>query len=337
VKNRTNDVTRRDFLKLGLAGLGGLCAAGALSQLAQAQQKDSSAPSAPPASNSVKARPKKASVYQVDEPKLLDKIQGQDWLPEAVNQALQRMTGTKNPKAAWQELFSPQDTIGIKFDPVAAEKFGTTTMLAAMILEGLRQAGFRREKIMLIEGPAETRFDTMPQPFGYEDRAVTVHQGLDTHFARSLGQVTAILNVPFLKDHRVLGLSCGTVNMTLGLTNNPGLFLDNAGDPAIAELLARDEIRKKHRLTLVNGIRGIYDGGPRGEEGKVWDQCSLLMGTDVVAVDRIALDLIDAARFSRGLRGLEDAGRPPKYLDAAGRMGLGTKELTEIDVYHINL
>jgi len=308
-----------------------------LSRWAWAQQKPPPPAATPPGADAVPAKPKKASVYQVDEPKLLDKVQGQDWLPEAVNQALQRLTGTKNPKAAWQELFSPQDIIGIKFDPVAAEKLGTTTMLAAMILDGLRLAGFRRDRIMLIEGPAETRFETMPQPFGYEERAVTVHPGLDTHFARSLGQVTAILNVPFLKDHRTLGLSCGTVNMTLGLVNNPGRFTDNGGDPAVAELLARDEIRKKHRLTLVNGIRGIYDGGPRDQEGKIWDQCSLLMGTDVVAVDRIAQDLIDAARFSRGLRGLDEVGRPPKYLDAAGRMGLGIKDLTEIDVFHINL
>lgn len=337
MNDSANHVSRRDFLKLGLAGLGGLCAAGAVARLAWGQQT-------PPRSQveeMLQPRPKKATVYQINEPKLLDdfeKVRVQDYLPEVVHHVLQKMTGTSRPAAAWRQFFSPQDIIGIKFDPVAADELRTTSAIAMMILFSLRDAGFKADKIMLLEGPNYTPgMETAAVPFGYQEQAVTVHKGLQTHFLRALGKVTAILNVPFIKDHRSLGLSCGTVNMTLGFVNNPGQFLEASGDPAVAELLARDEIRKKHRLTLVNGIRGIYDGGPRAEEGKIWNQCSILVGTDLLAVDRVAMDLIDAARSSRGLRGLAESGRSPKYLDAAARMGLGTRELSEIEVHRVGI
>jgi hypothetical protein len=87
---------------------------------------------------------------------------------------------------------------------------------------------------------------------------------------------------------------------------------------------------------LVNAIRCIYDGGPRPPADKVWNQCSILAGTDLVAVDRVALDLLDAARLSRGVGTLADVGRTPAYLAEAARRGLGVADLGRIARRHVS-
>ena len=324
-------LTRREMLKAGLAGLGGLCASTLASKLLAAGiAKD----------HGVATAPKTADVHEINERRLLDnfdEVRGSDYLPFMVDRLIQKMAGVGRASKAWREFFSPKDTIGIKFDRVAAEFLRTSQPMAMVLLKALKKAGLSYDKIMVIEGPHTPGIETMAVPFGYEQEAAKIAADRKTHFLRALSKITAILNVPLLKDHRKLGLACGTVNLTLGMVNNPGTFFDNGGDPAVAQLFARDEIHKKHRLTLVNGIRGIYDGGPRGERGQQWNQCSILGSTDCIAVDRVAADLIDAARFSRNLKSLAEAGRPPKYLDAAHTMGLGVGQLSQINIHRAGI
>ena len=328
--------TRREFLKAaGLAGMGSLALSAVWRRLLPAAE-------AAPANAGVKPltdQLARVKVFEIDEPRLLDEFGNvrDDYLHGVLSRLLRVMTGTAQPEDAWHHFFAKSDVIGIKFDPIAALELRTSAPLARLLVESLLDADFEVERIMLIDGPIQpTEYSTRVPPFGYEEQPVKAG-GRETHFLRALSQVTALLNVPFLKDHRALGLSCGMANMALGLVSNPGEFLQDGGDPGVAELCACDQIRKKHRLTLVNAIRGIYDGGPRLAEGKAWNQASIVAATDFVAADRVALNLLDNARFGRGLRSLADAGRPTKYLDRAARLGLGEADISRIELRQVSL
>jgi len=325
-------LTRREFLKAGLVGAGGACLSGALGRLLSA------APEA--ATPATSAAPQEAArVFQIDEPRLLDdfgNVRVLDYLPGVVRKLLRSMMGTNQARNAWRQLFSKQDVIGVKLDPLAADELRVAAPLARVLLEELRDAGFEADRIILIDSPIHIKESrTREPPFGYEERPIKVGTR-QTHLARALSAVTALLNVPTLKDHRTLGLACGMSNLGLGLVSNPGKFLDSGGDPGLAELCAHEAFRSRHRLTLVNAIRGIYDGGPRTAD-KVWSQGTLVASTDLVAADRVALDILDAARISRGLRTLADDGRPAKYLQTAERLGLGQANLARIALRRVSI
>jgi len=322
-------LSRRDFLKGSLAGLGALCAARTLRLTALAQEAD----------DETQAAATPGTVYEFNEPKLLDtfgNVQEDLILRGSVHRILTQMTGVKKGVYAWKELFSKEDVIGIKFQPVSADLLRTSPAMARMIVQSLLDGGFRAERIVLLCPPPYTAaLATAPAARGYlKDKTPVGNR--TTQFARSLDQVTAILNVPSLMDHRLFGLSCGLVNLTMDLISNPGEFFDPGGTPGLVDLAACDAFRKKHRLTIVNAIRCIYDGGPRAPAEKVWNQCSILAGTDVVAVDRVALDLLDAARLSRGLGTLAEVGRAPTYLAEASRRGLGQADLGRIPRRHVS-
>jgi len=323
--------TRRQFLKGSLIGLGGLCGATWSERLWAAMADQATQPS--------KTSTAKAEVYEFTEPKLLDdfgNVQEDIVLRGSVHRILAKMTGQKKGVRAWKEFFSTKDIIGVKFQPVAAKLLRTSPAMARMIVQSLVDGGFSAERIMLLDPPPYTAvLETLPAPRGYLKEKVAAGKR-QTQFVRAMEQVTAILNVPFLKDHRLFGLSCGMVNLALGLINNPGAFLDPGGVPGIPNLLASEAIGKKHRLTIVNAIRGIFDGGPRADKDKVWNQCSILAGTDLVAVDRVAMDILDSARYSRGLNSLAEVGRPARYIAEAGRMGLGLADLGRIQVRHVS-
>jgi len=335
----TESLNRREFLKATMAGLGGLTLSALGGRLRATEALGAALAGGTPGTGETPSPG--ARVFEIHEPRLLDEfgnVRALDYLPGVVHRLLREMTGSRRTRDAWHKLFSDKDVIGIQFDPIAAKELRTSAPMARMLIESLLEAGFARQKIMLIHGPLYTaEFDTRPPPFGYEEQAVSVAKKRQTHFLRALAEVTAILNVPFIKDHRSLGLSCGTVNLALGLINNPGAFTDPGGDPGVVDLFAHQAIRSKHRLTLVNGIRGIYDRGPRAIEGRMWNQHAVLGSTDCIALDRVALDLVNAARFSRGLKGLAEVGRDPEYLAAAARRGLGVANLSKIQVRRVSI
>lgn len=321
--------TRRQFLKGSLIGLGGLYGATWSGRLWAAM--------ADKATQASETSTAKARVYELTEPKLLDNfgnVQEDLVLKWSVHRILAKMTGLTGQNKgvrAWKEFFSTKDVIGIKFQPISAKLLRTSPPMARMIVQSLVEGGFSAQRIMLLDPPPYTAvLETLPAPRGYLKEKVTAGKR-QTQFIRAMEKVTAILNVPFLIDHRLFGLSCGMVNLALGLINNPGAFFDHGGIPGIPDLVATETIAKKHRLTIVNAIRGIFDGGPRAAKDKIWNQCSILAGTDLVAVDRVAMDILDSARYSRGLNNLAEVGRPAKYIAEAGRMGLGQAGLGRIE------
>lgn len=268
--------------------------------------------------------------------------------PDILDRLLKELTGEELRRNTWKRFFRPDDIIGIKFDPLSADRLGTDLVLARALVVSLAENGFKSKQIMLIDPPPQvgqlyTRFSPLPlklhpTPRGYQKEPLQVNKQNQTHLSRSLAQVTALINVTSIKDHRQLGLACAMSNMALGMINNPGAFTGDYGNPGVAELAALKEIGGKHRLTIISAVQGVYDRGPRVEAdaGNIWGQPCIMMASDVVAADAKALEMLNAARQAHDLPTLEDAGRPPKYLATAEKMKLGHSRSGRIRTRHLS-
>jgi hypothetical protein len=101
-------------------------------------------------------------------------------------------------------------------------------------------------------------------------------------------------------------------------------------------------IRDKFVLQIMDGIRGVYQGGPfaRGGGKYTWEYNAMLLATDPVALDHVEWDIVDAKRKAQNLPPVAAAGkaaldplqsegfdvRQPQHIALAGALGLGLFE-----------
>jgi uncharacterized protein (DUF362 family) len=166
---------------------------------------------------------------------------------------------------------------------------------------------------------------------GYEDTP-EMSGRIGSCFSRFVSSLcTAHINVGVLKDHDFAGVSVGMKNF-FGAIHNPNKYHDHNCDPFVADVCAHPYIRKKLRLVVCDAIQAQYNGGPAFKPQWAWKYNGLLFSRDPVALDRIGALLIEDKRREAGMRTLEAAGREPKYIDTAEKLGLGVGDPAKIEV-----
>src|SRR5208337_5076994 len=115
-------------------------------------------------------------------------------------------------------------------------------------------------------------------------------------------EVNKLINVPVLKDHQSAGVTLALKNLSHGLVNNvnrshrtTSLNACNAFIPAV---VAMPVIRNKTVLHILDGVKGVYHGGPGAPPQFVWEHKTLYFATDPVALDHIGWEVIAAKRAS---------------------------------------
>lgn len=254
-------------------------------------------------------------------------------LREMIASSVTQLTGSQTANAAWRTMLAPEDVIGIKFNRSGATQIGTSSAMADGLISSLLDAGWSADQIVCIE-PAEgveERFGTTPAASGYDSREVAFGSGRD-QLAKVLDQVTALINVPFLKTHNIAGITCAMKNLSHGLIKHPARFHRNGCSPYIADIVALPQIQSKLRLCLVDALRVVYDGGPVPTTGAVSNEGILLASTDPVAADSVGLATLNEVRrrmeFPPVARTAADIG----HLAAAHRRGLGVALSHGIDL-----
>jgi len=144
------------------------------------------------------------------------------------------------------------------------------------------------------------------------------------------------INLPVLKDHSIAGLSGGLKNM-YGAIHNPNKFHDNNCDPYAAHVSNLEPIRKKNRLTIMDAVNIQYNGGPGFDSRYFEPYGAILLSEDPIAVDRIALEILENLRAKHNLAPLENVGRPVNYLKTAAGLNLGTENLDLIELKVIEI
>ncbi len=158
-----------------------------------------------------------------------------------------------------------------------------------------------------------------------------------SYYAKILSsQVTKIINVPSLTDNFLTGINGAFVNVTLNNLDNWRRFAKSAseGDSYIAELYADPVIRNKVVLTIMDALVLQYAGGPFANPNFSLDNYTIFASRDPVAIDAIAVRLIDEARKASKLPPVKPM---TNYLEAARQLGLGEDTEMRVDMIRVGV
>lgn len=263
---------------------------------------------------------------------------------KAVDVGIMQFTGQKNLSDAWASIFpsiSPKDIVTIKVNCINSQ-LPTHTEVVNAIVNGLVSAGFNENNIIIWDrtnhelincrytyniGDSGVRcFGSDQREFGYDKQVKVGNKNL--RLSKILTMSDHLINVPVLKDH---GMARVTLSMKnhYGSVNNPGVLHDSECDPYIAELNALPDIKEKTRLIVLDGLLGIFIGGPGGAPQFVHN--SIIIGQDPVAVDYYGWKILESERKKRG----QDLPQP-KHIMTAAKLGLGTNDPGKMQVDIVN-
>ena len=279
----------------------------------------------------------KSTVVHVRRPEVVDRQSiHAALLREMIEDSVKALTQTRKPADAWNKLLRPDDVVGIKFNHVGAKELDSTDMVAAQLVQSLGEAGLGPKRIMLIEAPAAlaAKLGTRPETPGWSGGEVSFGTGSE-ELAAVLQEVTAIINVPFLKTHNIAGMTGCLKNLSHALVRRPGRYHDQGCAPYIGNIVALPQIRSKLRVNVMNAVRALYDGGPAVQRQGIWSHAGLIMSRDPVAVDAVGIDIINDHRQRHGLPAIGNAAGQIPHVHAAARLRLGTDDQDYIDLREV--
>ncbi|MCS7254240.1 MAG: DUF362 domain-containing protein [Armatimonadota bacterium] len=270
-----------------------------------------------------------------------------------LQRGITELTGDETAKAAWLRIFEPEDIVGIKVNCLAGPKMSSHVEVANAIAFELMGVGVKGKHIIIWDRlnreleSAGYRVTLSSEPIcigtdtdgvGYEDEIYEVGN-VGSQLSRIVTRVcNALINVPVVKDHGVVGYT-GALKNWLGAVHNPNKYHDDGGDPHIAELNALHEIRSRQRLIICDALDVQYHGGPGFKPQFVVRHGALIISTDPVAVDVYCWKLVERYRKAKGLQSLESEGRKPKYILTAANepLKLGIADEAKLQVIEIEV
>ena len=173
---------------------------------------------------------------------------------------------------------------------------------------------------------AQMKYDRDTMPY-------MVNEGRQSYFTHVVTSVcTKIVNVPILKNAGPTVTAC-MKNLSYGSLSNTGR-LHQLWMKSVAEPLAFPCLRDKVVLNIVDGFQACYDGGPAANPKFIYDANLVLVGTDPVAVDAVAHDIIVKERMARGVQQLESK-KQSEFLYIAEALGLGVADRAKIKVSEV--
>jgi len=251
-----------------------------------------------------------------------------------LDRAMATYTGHARPIDAWKrialEAGAKDKVIGLKTNGLGGRGISTHAVLVFAIAERLQQAGVKPGNILVWDRNARDlqacglTINTDPNQIrcygsdvsGFEDATETWGSS-HVRFSKILTRECAmVINLPILKDHSMSGLTFAMKNM-YGVIERPQELHGGGCNPGIADLNAFPVIRQKIKLTIGDAMTSVYEGGPGFRPEHLWQPNALIIGQDRVAIDQIAWGLLDKKRTEMGLKTLEAAGRPPRYIATA--------------------
>jgi uncharacterized protein (DUF362 family) len=302
---------------------------------------------------------------------------------EMMRRGMRELTGADGWVDAWKRFFEPGDVVGIKVNPVGMPHVISAPEVLREIIAGVTAAGVKPQDIVVYDRyrnqflkagfdkwlPEKVRWmhavDDYEEiqlgidgydPDHYMDMAL-VQPGQDLDNAtmrRSFAakfitkSVNKLINLCVLKDHQSAGVTLALKNLSHGLVNNVARshssYTLNACGAFIPAVVQMPVIRNKTVLHVLDGIKGLYHGGPGAKPQFVWEHKHLYFATDPVALDHVGWRVIDEKRVAVGKKKLVDdtpdqfsrfVHRQPEHVEIAGAMGLGEWNWEKIDLRKI--
>lgn len=293
-----------------------------------------------------------------------------------VKQGMAALTGQSDSRDAWAQFFTPSDIVGIKVNCSGAPGIMSTPEVVAEIAKNLVSVGIAPGQIYVYERFPDqldsVHYDRYLPPgvnlytaeatrssilsydphtyvevnfFGEEDTRSNLIRLASEKF-------TKIINVPNMKEHQAAGVTGCLKNIAYGNFSNVARSHRNEKTNTysfIGTLACVEPLRSKTVLHIMDGLRGVWHGGPFSTNARFrFFPKQMMFGTDPVAIDRMLIDVIDEKRKAEGAVSVwdqsmehvrNDPGDDPNFchfvretghIEYAGQLGLGTFDLAKI-------
>ncbi len=269
-----------------------------------------------------------------------------------LDHAMQSFYRSDDPVAPWKKLVRPGEVVGLKINTLGGPGLSSNSVLIEAICARLKQAGIKPSDIVIWDNEnralehggfrvstdrnRERVLGTDDRTAGYEENP-SAWGSVNSRLSKLLTRTCdCVINVPIVKDHSLAGVTFSMKNM-YGVVNNPSALHGKNCSPYIADLNMLREIRGKFRLIIGDAILACYEGGPGFRPQYAWRHNGVMVATDPVAADYTAWQIIERKRAEQGLKTLEEAGRPPKYIAVAAdaQHRLGTNDPQRISLIEV--
>ena len=304
---------------------------------------------------------------------------------EMISQGMRMLTGDADARDSWARFFNPADVVGIKVNCSGAPGIMSTPEVVGEIVRNLGMVGLKPDQIWLYERfqgqvnsvhydryvPAGVHIWTAEHNRGsiagydpdvYVDVDFFGEEDTRSNMVRVVTEhLTKIINVPNMKDHGAAGVTGCLKNIGYGSFSNVARshsgFKTNTYS-FIGTLASVEPLRSRTVLAIMDGLRGVWHGGPFSPSRKFrFYPKQMMFGTDPVAIDHLELDLIDGKRKAEHATSVWDRSmahikpgrdydqnpsidrfiREPGHIEYASTLGLGVYDLNKIDARKIEL
>ncbi len=293
-----------------------------------------------------------------------------DSVRQALASSMKALTGASNARDAWRSFISPTDVVGIKVNCSGSPKIMSHPLVVAEIARCLVDIGVPAPNVYVYERfenqmvdadypkvvPAGVQIHAMEDGrrrgaiSKYDQRAYVETNFFGEEETRSFmsklvtQKVTKIINVPNMKDHGAAGVTGCLKNIAYGSFSNVARSHKNTRTNTlsfIGTLYNLEPLRSKTVLHVMDGIKGVWQGGPFVREDRFvfWPK-RLMLGTDPIAMDRLLIDIIENQRkkmgavsvWDRSAAALKESAfyREPGHIEFASRLGLGEYDKAKI-------
>ncbi len=304
---------------------------------------------------------------------------------EIIAQGMRALTGDSDARDSWARFFNSADVVGIKVNCSGAPGIMSTPEVVGEIVRNLGVVGVKPIQIWIYERfqnqvdsvhydryvPAGVHIWTAEHSRGsiagydpqtYVDVNFFGEDDTRSNLARPVAETfTKIINVPNMKDHGAAGVTGCLKNIAYGSFSNVARshsgFKTNTYS-FIGTLASVEPLRSRTVLAVMDGLRGVWHGGPFSPNRKFrFYPKRMMFGTDPVAMDRLLLDVIDGKRKAEHATSVWDRSmahmksgrdyddnpsidrfiREPGHIEYAGSLGLGVYDLGKIQVRKVEL
>jgi uncharacterized protein (DUF362 family) len=257
---------------------------------------------------------------------------------------LQSFYACDSPIEAWKRVVRPGEVVGLKVNCLSGRGNSTRVQLVEAICERLQQAGIPQNNIVIWDRlnrdleSAGFRISSRGirclgnDTSGYENE-LSIYGNAGSLLSKTITRVCdAVINLPVLKDHGIVGVTMALKNM-FGAIHNPNKYHVNVGDPYVADVNMLPAIREKVRLHICDATTAQYEGGPSYMPQWTWPYNGLIVASDPVALDYTGWQIIEHKRSEKGMKTLKDLKREPVYIATAAdpEHRLGTNDPRRIE------
>jgi hypothetical protein len=303
---------------------------------------------------------------------------------EMMAQGMRALTGASATADAWRQFFTPSDVVGIKVNcggyphcvsayEIVAETVRQLTGIGVPLsqiylyerfqnqLDEVNYAPHLPEGLQIVAAERANRNTDNGgyDPETYLEANLFGEEDTRSNMMRLVSKrLTKIINIPNMKDHGATGVTGCLKNIAYGSFSNVARTHQRGKShtySVVGTLASIEPLRSRTVLQIMDGLRGVWHGGPFARTTKyVFYPRQIMFGTDPVAIDRLLLDIIENKRREQGVLSIWDRSpsslkmddtrardadpnvniiiREPGHVEYASSLGLGVYDRARIKV-----